>query len=500
MTNLFRLPIRAASPLVPAALSLVIVTAFLTACSPPGASDSPGELSAGADGGEPAFEGAIERTRAVKVLTAPLIQREMVRAISTTVDAESETEISIFPRTTGVVTEVAVEEGDRVEAGDVLMRIDPRELESALAEADVALLESEDALAGLALAVTEAEANVSRAELTFQQSERELKRTEEAGDGVVSRNALDQLRLTVQTNDADLAALRIAKRRAETSVKSQEIAINKAKLQIERAKLDLSYATTVAPFKGVIAQRTVREGDLASSSIASFVLTDPDHVRAVVSRSQGELAFFHAAHKRANSSEQRASQAAAGDGNQLDIKIEPDALPGFVYTGHIQFISPTIDAASGQFRVTLGIDQPGEGDERPPVLPGMLLRVGIVTERHPEALVVPKRGLIREGDSFFVYVVNGKNAKRVAVREGFADDMDVEIIPAEDSTLQAGDQIIVVGNRDLDDGDSIEASLWPAAAKQPATVEAEEPADEGAEGDEADGEGAASSEDEGSTK
>ncbi len=430
--------------------ALAAFTLVLCACSvEAGSGAAPGEDAA-------AFVG-LERSAAPKVLTAPLVQREMVRALSTTVNAESEQEIQLFPRISGVVTAVAVEEGDSVAAGGLLMELDARELEAALAESRIALREAEDGKRNLELSVDEAKARLESAQLRFDQSSRELERKEGAGEGIISRNELDQLRLTVATNRADRDAAKIAESKAEAALTSQEITIERAALQVSKAELNRSFASVEAPFEGVIASRTVRVGDLASTASAAFTLTDPENVRAVVSRSQRELVFFRRA-------EQRARRATSGgDEAALDIEIAPEALPGLTYTGQIQFVSPTIDPASGQFRVTIGVDQPEEGAERPPILPGMLLRIRIVTERHPDALVIPKRGLLREGDAHWVFVVEGDTVRRVSVTEGFSEDDHVEVLPAEGESLSAGDSIAVVGNRDLEDGDAVDASLWAGA-------------------------------------
>ena len=444
------------SPITPwrppgAALLSLAVAALLTACSVEvGGESDPG-------GGADAFEG-LERSTAPKVLTAPLIQREVVRALSTTVNAESEQEIQVFPRISGVVTAVRVEEGDAVAAGACLMELDPRELDAALAESRIALREAEDGKRNLELSVDEAKARLESAQLRFDQSTRELERKEGAGEGIISRNELDQLRLTAATNRADRDAAQIAESKADAALTSQEIAIERAALQVQKAELNRSFASVEAPFEGVIADRTVRVGDLVSNATAAFTLTDPSNVRAVVSRSQRELVFFRRAEERA-----RRANNASGGAPALDIEIAPEALPGLTYTGQIRFVSPTIDPASGQFRVTIGVDQPEDGDERPPVLPGMLLRIRIVTERHPNALVIPKRGLLREGDQQWVFVVEDGAARRVAVREGFAEDDNVEVIPAPGEDLSEGDLIAVVGNRDLEDGDAVDAFPWAGA-------------------------------------
>jgi membrane fusion protein (multidrug efflux system) len=438
-------------------VSTSLACALLFACSPTG-----GKTANGAERADETseFEG-LTRTTASKVLTAPLEQREMVRSISTTVNAESETEIQIFPRTSGIVVARHVEEGDRVVTGDILLEIDPREAQVALSAAEIALREAEDAKRALQLSVDETAAMIASAELTFEQSKRELKRKAEAGAGVISRNELDLLELNVATNEANLLTQNISAQKAQSALTSQDIAIDLANLEIERAQLDLSYTKVEAPFDGVIASRTVRIGDLASSATAAFVLTDTDNVRAVVSRAQREMSFFRDAEARARKASDRRVAGGAG----LDIEILPEALPGATYTGRILFVSPTVDPTSGQFRVTIAIDQPEEGDERSPILPGMLLRIGIITERHPGALVIPKRALLREGDSHFVFIAKDGVADRVRVLEGFADDDFIEIIPLDSGVLTAGDAIVVVGNRDLEDGDRVEAAAWKTDPK-----------------------------------
>lgn len=408
--------------------------------------------------------GAMERPRATKVQTAPLVQREMVRQISAIVNAESEREIELYPRTGGVVIHVLVEEGDRVETGDPLMRLDARELETAVEQARIAEREARGAIPGLEIAVTEAEARLTRAQLTRDQANRELERKEAAGD-VLSLNELDQLRLTAATASADVNVEEFAVERARAAVNTGRIAIDRAENDVAQADLNLSFATVVAPFDGVIARRDVRVGDLVSNASVAFVLSDVDNVRAVVSRPQRELTFFsgRSALRRATNGDGPGASGSSADG--LDITLEPDALAGSVYTGHIRFVSPTVDPASGQFRVTIGVDQPGADDPRPPLLPGMQVRVRIVTERHPDALVVPKRALVREGDAYFVYEALDGRARRVRVEEGFSTDDDVEVLLAEGETLQPGADVVVVGNRDLEDGGAVDAVVWPGAAR-----------------------------------
>lgn len=429
------------------------------AAAGPGAAGEAGPGSSQGIGGSAANAGALRKDAAPKVLVAPLAQREMVRRISTTTVVESEHEIELFPRIGGQVVELSVEEGDRVAQDQVLLKLDPRLAAAARDESIIARREAEDGKRQLEFAVAEAEQRASRARLTLEQSQRELERKEGMAEGLLSKNELEQLRLTRDQHKSDLDAQLTAVSSAKSQLASQDIKIDRAKLQLEKAELDLSFTSITAPFAGIIAERRVKVGDLISTGAAVLTLTDPDHVRAIVYRPQRELAFFRTA-------EQAAADGSAGG---IEIQARPEALPDVQYTGHIRIVSPTVDPSSGQFRVTVGLDQPAgaqgprAADPRPPLLPGMLLRLEIVTERHANSLVVPKRAVVREGEAYFVFVVSDNVARRVRVNEGFADDLEVEIVPVVEGTLVAEQSIVVVGNRDLEDGDRVEPASWGEA-------------------------------------
>ena len=123
--------------------------------------------------------------------------------------------------------------------------------------------------------------------------------------------------------------------------------------------------------------------------------------------------------------------------------------------GRIRILSPTIDPDSGSFRLTLDLEQPPLSSGRPRLLPGMLVRLEIVSDRHLNAMVVPKRAVRREGDAHFVFVVRQDQAVRVAIREGFSESEHVEILPVEPDSIAAGDLVVVAGNRDLEDGTEV---------------------------------------------
>jgi membrane fusion protein (multidrug efflux system) len=259
---------------------------------------------------------------------------------------------------------------------------------------------------------------------------------------------------------------RLAHAAAKTAASRQEVAL-------ERARLALSYTEITAPFAGVVAERQIRVGDTVGSAEPAYVLTDTDNLRAVFYRPQEELDLF---------------RTRESDGTtRLTLTATAEAYPGETFEGTIERVSPTIDAESGQFRVTARMT-PGEGRAR--LLPGMLVRLLIVTDRHADALVVPKRALRREGERRYLLVADRtsgaeRTLRRVEVTESFSDEEYVEV--ESEGELGPGTEVVVVGSPDLSPGDPVVADDGGAlVAPEVALPDAGEPAanDTGADADE----------------
>lgn len=418
----------------------------------------------------------VQRRERRRVRTAPLEQREMVRVFETTTNVVSDLEVLVLPRMGGIVLEVLVEESDTVIQDQVLARLDPRELDNAVADSEFALAEAKDALPRLVLAQQEADARRNSANNSLANAKRDYERnlriSNESGDGIryVSQKDLDASRLARDTAEGDARAAQLAYERAALEAKAGEKAIERAELALERAKLDRSYVEIRAPFPGVIAARTVKVGDTVTAATPLFTLTDPDALRAVFARPQEELSIFrrppqapprgHGAN--GNGGTHMIPDGGHGDGGpnhaSVDITVTAEALPGRVFQGIVERISPTIDPLNGNFRVTTRIEGESERPSEDGLLPGMLVRLEIVTARHPEALVVEKRAVRREGDRSIIFVVEDGVARRrdVMTDEAFSDDDHVEIRAIDEKPLVPGMSVVVVGNRDLEDGDEVE--------------------------------------------
>jgi membrane fusion protein (multidrug efflux system) len=440
----------------------------------------------------------IARREAVRVRVEPVRLREMVRRLETTARVESERQVAILPRTAGVVVELLAEEGDRVEAGAVLARLDDRDAQLALQDARGAVASAKADQPKLELAIREVRSLLDSARLAYEQAERDHERNLRIAEGaqdqpsLISKKDLDASQLARDQRQVELQNAMLALEKAQLEAQAGQAALERALVSLERSELTLSYLAISAPLGGVIAERSIKIGDSLSSSSPAFVLTDPTDLRVVFHRPQRELGFFQSAVAH--------GAPAGGDGDPADvlpsnghgpetagalrIQARAEALPDLSFEGTIERLSPTIDPASGNFRITASMSPEGrnrDGKRAGRLLPGMLLRLEIVTERRPQALSVPKRAVRREGDMRSVFLVIEGIARRVEVEEGLSDDEHVEVravAPGQTAGLVDGAQVVVVGNRDLEDGTPVQvegssaapANQADAAAKMPASA------------------------------
>ena len=430
----------------------------------------------GQAGQDPLLSGARKR-EAARVLVEPVEVREMARRLETTTRVESEQQVVVFPRASGVVVELLAEEGDRVEAGQVLARLDDRSARIARSDAASSLAQAQDDQPRLEVAVREAESRLANARLAFEQAARDHERNlsiaqgADGGPGLISRKDLDASQLVRDQREGDHNTAQLALQRAKLEQTAGAGAVERARLALEKSELELSFHEIRAPFAGVIAERSIDAGDTLATGGPAFTLTDPDRLQVVFYRPQRELLLFQG---------EPVNGQGGGDGHgagltapDLELTATAEALPGRLFRGEIQRVAPTIDPASGNFRVTASLRAtPEDARQGGRLLPGMLVRLEIVTERRPDALVVPKRALRREGDRDLVFIVADGAAHAVEVEEGFRDLEHVEL-RSEDPRLAAGAQVVVVGNRDLEDG----APVQVGGARPAAPAEQEAPAD-----------------------
>ena len=300
--------------------------------------------------------------------------------------------VAIGVRVAGRIDRYFVEEGDRVEPGQALVQLDPRDYEAAVKRAEAAL------------AVTRATAALK---------ERQLARARElSGSGVISREELD---------------LRVAEANATAAT------VQQAEAELSSARVSLDYTTLRAPRRGVILAKFKEVGEIAvpggfSGSGDLIRMANLEDLRGQVDITESDLAKVHLG--------QRAA-------------VIPDAYPDRRYRAVVAKLYPQVDRQKGTLRVEVKIEEPDDA-----LWPDMSVRIAFLESLEPTpgraAVLVPRRA-IHDGEQPFAWVLDGERVRRTTVTLGrdFGDQVQV-------TSGLAGTETVVVGERGaLHDGQSV---------------------------------------------
>lgn len=188
------------------------------------------------------------------------------------------------------------------------------------------------------------------------------------------------------------------------------------------ARLELSYTEIRASIAGVVSARLARVGNNAMAGDVLFHISHPGSLVAYLYVPQKDLVQFDV-------------------GQQASLML--DALPDQAFTGQVARISPSIDPATGTFRVTLEVD-----DANRTLRAGMFARVNVAYDVHSDAILIPAKAVLQEDAETTVFVVEDGTARRRVVGTGIASDGSVEVI----SGLDESEEVIIIGQSGLKDG------------------------------------------------
>lgn len=237
------------------------------------------------------------------IALAGLVYYLLNRGYATTDDAQIDGNIyQISPRIAGQVVQVMVEDNQHVSKGQVVVRLDPRDAQSALDNAQAQL-----SVAQASLAQSQANAEVAGANLLQAQQDY-------ARYSSINQRAITQLQL-----DSATATIRAAKAKsdaAQAQIAGAKAQADAAAVQVKNAQLQLSYTTITAPESGHVAQRTVRAGDVEAPG-AGLMAVVGDTVWVTANYKETQLPGIQ-------------------PGNAATVTV--DAAPGITFKAHVDSI------------------------------------------------------------------------------------------------------------------------------------------------------------------
>lgn len=353
----------------------------------------------------------------VAVEWEPAQARDLAEAVEVVGTLEPKFEATVKAEVPGLVTEVAVTQWVRVSRGQLLARIDARELEAALqrgrAAVEAARASEEAARAGL----LEARVTADRADREYDR----LVRLKEAG--LATQQSLDD-GLTAR----DAARARIAAVQGQIGAAAAQVGA--AREDVRQIETRLAKVAVRAPLDGVVAERTVNVGDLPGDK-PMFRIVDNRLLNLTVTVPSKDLAKV------------RVGQP---------VTFATDALPGESFTGRVMFVNPAVDPADRSLKVVAEVRNVPER-----LRAGLFVKGAITTGERRGVLQVARSSLLAwdvasgRGELF---VVEGSAARRRTVQTAAVAGDRVEVV----SGLAPGEKVVVRGGFNLKDGDPVQGA------------------------------------------
>jgi len=313
------------------------------------------------------------RDTGLNVQAEALRARDLEAIVSASGKVQPKRQVNVSANTTGRVTRVAVEEGQRVKAGQFLLEIDPKQLEGQMQRGEASVAAAQSSLQSARTQVEQGRANLDLARQNLKRQEDLWK------EGLTTKENLEKAQNDVTVREGDLRA------------RTQDIETNEQRIKQEQASLsttryNLNQIIITAPMDGLVTRRSIEEGETAvlgtMNNAGSVLLTiaDMSVIEAEVEVDETEIPTVAL--------------------NQ-EAKVTIDAVPDRTFKGRVTEIgnSPiqTSTQSNGQrqattFKVVITLEEPV-----PDIRPGFTCTAEITTAKRQQVVSVPIQALtVRE--------------------------------------------------------------------------------------------------------
>ncbi len=303
------------------------------------------------------------RTEGVTVNTETIQKRNLRAIVSASGKIQPTRFVNISADTSGRVTELAVNEGDRVAKGQFLLQIDPRNLRTRVQSGEASLGAARSQLEQMRLALDSARTALKQAEDTYRRQQNLAK------GGLTTRETLEKAESDLAMRKADLAA-------QEQNLRTLQLRTEQEQATLENARTDLSKVRIESPIDGIVTRRNIEQGETAvvgtmnNAGTVLLQVADMSVIEAEVEVDETDIPDVQL-------------------GQMATITV--DAISGKTFTAKVTEIGNSPIQTTGQastqatnFKVTLQIE-----GEIPDVRPGFTCTAEITTATRDNAVAVP---------------------------------------------------------------------------------------------------------------
>jgi HlyD family secretion protein len=347
----------------------------------------------------------------------------------------------LFPRDqAGVTAKIAapvqrflVQRGDHVKQGQLLAVLESRDLTAGAAESQALLAQTEANLrsttsAQVPEAVVKAQTDVDTAKQTEDAAKKLLDNREKLfQQGALARKLVDDAQVAYAQAHGALLSAQEHLRALQSVGKQEQIKtatsqVDAARSHLQSSQAQVSYSQIVSPISGVVADRPLYAGEMATPGAPLVTVMDISKIIARANVPQNQSASV------------RVGQPATI--TQIDTNQ--------TVTGKVTVVSPATDPNSTTIQVWVQAENPGEQ-----LKPGTSVHVTIMTEVIKATPVVPIAAILpgEEGGTACLVITPDNIAHRRSVKLGVREGDKVQIL----NGVRPGEEVVIVGGVGLDD-------------------------------------------------
>jgi HlyD family secretion protein len=401
-------------------------------------------------------------------------KRDLQAIVSASGKVQPHDSVNISADTVGRVTNLAVDEGDRVKKGQFLMQIDPKLLASAAEQAEASLAAARSSMEQLRVASESANAALKQAQDAYARQQQLWK------GGLTTKETLDTAEQQLRMRQADANS-------AAKQIETQQLRMRQEQASLESAKYTLSKVRIQSPIDGIITKRNIQEGEtvvvgtMNNAGTVLLTIADMSNVEAQVEVDETDIPNVSINQK---------------------AKITIDAMPGKTFTGHVveignSPIAATAGTTSSTSQATNFLVKVKVDDIIPDLRPGFSCTAEITTALRKDVVSIPIQAttvreviLDREGNIVRektgpgkrrptaptgdlpsgqqrkelegVFLIENDKAVFTPIKTGIAGEKYFEVI----SGVKEGDKVIVgpfSSVRELADGAPVKIEAAPRA-------------------------------------
>ena len=380
-------------------------------------------LTAGCGGNGPQGPGGSPPGKSGPAISAVSVQATEIRRISIrrTVDLagslESLDRANVSSEVSGVIQKVLVELGQEVRPGQVIVKLNPRELELALERARSQLRQTQAQL-GIdwekvqAPPPDEQVASVRLAIANRDDALAQLRRAQRLEErNLLPQADLDAAETRVKVTEANYQA-------AVENVQSLKATLEERRHAVELAEKKLNDTDIRASIAGQISERLVQQGEFIreNTPVVSIVQVNPLKIKASIQERYASLVR-----------------------PEMPVVFEVEAFPGSEFEGKVAYVSPSVDTATRTFPIEVLVDN---RDRR--LKPGFFVKGVIYTHTDDNVMAVPENAISTLAGVSNVYVIDQNTARQQEIVPGARIGNLVEIL----SGLK-GDETLAASNLSL---------------------------------------------------